>query len=129
MNEFTRMSFSPVMMTSHSSHFVGYIQFTPTQSRIQYQISVLQIKANFFYRNFSNFSPFFFFFSTCFYESRNSKKYSSFIFQTFPPFPFGSLCGVLVEGPFQKFSFSADSTRCGCVCVFRCFTFCVFKIC
>ena len=62
-NEFTRMSFSPVMMTSHSSHFVGYIQFTPTQSRIQYQISVLQIKANFFYRNFSNFSPFFFFFN------------------------------------------------------------------
>ena len=46
-----------------------------------------------------------FFESTCFYESRNSKKYSSFIFQTFPPFLFRSLGGVLVEGRFSKIEF------------------------
>ena len=68
-----------------------------------------------------------FFESTCFYESRNSKKYSSFIFQTFPPFLFRSLCGDLVEGCFPKFCFSADSTRCGCVCLFRCSTFLCFQ--
>ncbi len=44
-------------------------------------------------------------------------------FKPFLLFLFCSLYADLVEGRFPKFSFSADSTRCGCVCLFRCFTF------
>jgi hypothetical protein len=59
-------------------------------------------------------------------EFHDGRSFS--FFQTFPPFLFGSLCGDLVEGRFQKFSCITDSTRCGCVCLFRCSTFFVFKI-
>ena len=64
-----------------------------------------------------------FFESTCFYESRNSKKYSSFIFQTFPPFLFGSLCGVFKNSVALRIQPGADVSVC-----FGAQLFCVFKI-
>ena len=69
-----------------------------------------------------------FFESTCFYESRNSKKYSSFIFQTFPPY-FWFLCVAFQSRGFSQNSVAlriqpgADVSVC-----FGAQLFCVFKI-
>ena len=73
------------------------------------RLPLLEIKGK---RNWISWWPLFFIFSNL----------SSFFF-------LGLFGGDLVEGRFPKFSFIADSTRCGCVCLFQCFTFCAFKIC
>ena len=69
-----------------------------------------------------------FFESTCFYESRNSTGIIFvFYFSNLSSFSFSFFVWHLVEGRFQKLSCIADSTRCGCVCLFRCSNFFVFS--